>query len=172
MRQVWLFSQTRWVGLFFFFFCFFPHFIVLAFYLRNIWIIIYHPSVALVFIYFQSRYRLFWGESACSVLHFNEDGENWAELCFPSVLGYFCYINSANLFFFLCTNQDFPRCDLLIIMGTSLQVQPFAGLVGRYCTFTTPLVNDTAAVITTASDGYSPTSCLTLKTTLNINDFN
>lgn len=101
MRQVWQFSQTRWVGLFFFFFCFFPHFIVLAFYLRNIWIIIYHPSVALVFIYFQSRYRLFWGESACSVLHFNEDGENWAELCFPSVLGYFCYINSANLFFFM-----------------------------------------------------------------------
>uniref|UniRef100_A0A8C2XDJ9 NAD-dependent protein deacetylase n=1 Tax=Cyclopterus lumpus TaxID=8103 RepID=A0A8C2XDJ9_CYCLU len=27
--------------------------------------------------------------------------------------------------------NDFPRCDLLIIMGTSLQVQPFAGLVGR-----------------------------------------
>uniref|UniRef100_A0A8C7MTZ9 NAD-dependent protein deacetylase n=1 Tax=Oncorhynchus kisutch TaxID=8019 RepID=A0A8C7MTZ9_ONCKI len=27
--------------------------------------------------------------------------------------------------------QDFPRCDLLIIMGTSLQVQPFAALVGR-----------------------------------------
>uniref|UniRef100_A0A8C5AHB2 NAD-dependent protein deacetylase n=1 Tax=Gadus morhua TaxID=8049 RepID=A0A8C5AHB2_GADMO len=26
---------------------------------------------------------------------------------------------------------DFPQCDLLIIMGTSLQVQPFAGLVGR-----------------------------------------
>uniref|UniRef100_A0A8C8BYS6 NAD-dependent protein deacetylase sirtuin-2 n=1 Tax=Oncorhynchus tshawytscha TaxID=74940 RepID=A0A8C8BYS6_ONCTS len=25
--------------------------------------------------------------------------------------------------------QDFPRCDLLIIMGTSLQVQPFAALV-------------------------------------------
>uniref|UniRef100_H2LXA0 NAD-dependent protein deacetylase n=1 Tax=Oryzias latipes TaxID=8090 RepID=H2LXA0_ORYLA len=28
--------------------------------------------------------------------------------------------------------SDFPRCDLLIVMGTSLQVQPFAGLVGRY----------------------------------------
>lgn len=33
----------------------------------------------------------------------------------------------------LSTCQDFPRCDLLIIMGTSLQVQPFAGLVSRYC---------------------------------------
>jgi len=27
--------------------------------------------------------------------------------------------------------EDFPKCDLLIVMGTSLQVQPFAGLIGR-----------------------------------------
>eukprot|EP00808_Paulinella_micropora_P014381 g65123.t1 len=27
--------------------------------------------------------------------------------------------------------EDFPKCDLLIVMGTSLQVQPFAGLVHR-----------------------------------------
>ncbi|XP_056296937.1 NAD-dependent protein deacetylase sirtuin-2 isoform X1 [Pseudoliparis swirei] len=33
--------------------------------------------------------------------------------------------------FFTSMKMDFPRCDLLIIMGTSLQVQPFAGLVGR-----------------------------------------
>jgi NAD-dependent deacetylase sirtuin 2 len=26
---------------------------------------------------------------------------------------------------------DFPKCDLLIVMGTSLQVQPFASLVHR-----------------------------------------
>jgi NAD+-dependent protein deacetylase sirtuin 2 len=26
---------------------------------------------------------------------------------------------------------DFPKCDLLIIMGTSLVVQPFAGLAGK-----------------------------------------
>lgn len=26
--------------------------------------------------------------------------------------------------------QDFPKCDLLIIMGTSLKVYPFAGLIG------------------------------------------
>uniref|UniRef100_A0A8C2G5U9 NAD-dependent protein deacetylase n=1 Tax=Cyprinus carpio TaxID=7962 RepID=A0A8C2G5U9_CYPCA len=32
---------------------------------------------------------------------------------------------------FYCLLQDFPRCDLLIIMGTSLQVQPFASLVSR-----------------------------------------
>uniref|UniRef100_A0A671KL47 NAD-dependent protein deacetylase sirtuin-2 n=1 Tax=Sinocyclocheilus anshuiensis TaxID=1608454 RepID=A0A671KL47_9TELE len=31
--------------------------------------------------------------------------------------------------FFTSMKMDFPRCDLLIIMGTSLQVQPFASLV-------------------------------------------
>ncbi|KAG7277032.1 hypothetical protein CRUP_025442 [Coryphaenoides rupestris] len=33
--------------------------------------------------------------------------------------------------FFTSMKMDFPQCDLLIVMGTSLQVQPFAGLVGR-----------------------------------------
>ncbi|XP_076837196.1 NAD-dependent protein deacetylase sirtuin-2 [Brachyhypopomus gauderio] len=33
--------------------------------------------------------------------------------------------------FFTSMKNDFPSCDLLIIMGTSLQVQPFASLVGR-----------------------------------------
>ncbi|XP_061682810.1 NAD-dependent protein deacetylase sirtuin-2-like isoform X7 [Syngnathoides biaculeatus] len=33
--------------------------------------------------------------------------------------------------FFTSMKMDFPRCDLLIILGTSLQVQPFASLVGR-----------------------------------------
>ena len=27
--------------------------------------------------------------------------------------------------------QDFPQCDLLVVMGTSLQVQPFASLISR-----------------------------------------
>ncbi|CAB3405459.1 unnamed protein product [Caenorhabditis bovis] len=31
--------------------------------------------------------------------------------------------------FFSCSIQDFPNCDLLIIMGTSLVVQPFASLI-------------------------------------------
>ncbi|VDN05432.1 unnamed protein product [Thelazia callipaeda] len=31
--------------------------------------------------------------------------------------------------FFSCSKKDFPKCDLLIIMGTSLVVQPFAGLL-------------------------------------------
>ncbi|KAL3984973.1 NAD-dependent protein deacetylase sirtuin-2 [Acanthocheilonema viteae] len=31
--------------------------------------------------------------------------------------------------FFNCSIKDFPKCDLLIIMGTSLVVHPFAGLV-------------------------------------------
>ncbi|XP_059371172.1 NAD-dependent protein deacetylase sirtuin-2 [Carassius carassius] len=33
--------------------------------------------------------------------------------------------------FFATMKMDFPQCDLLIIMGTSLQVQPFASLVNR-----------------------------------------
>jgi NAD-dependent deacetylase sirtuin 2 len=33
--------------------------------------------------------------------------------------------------FFDCSNKDFPKCDLLIIMGTSLVVQPFASLTDR-----------------------------------------
>ncbi|MCI4390671.1 hypothetical protein PGIGA_G00125320 [Pangasianodon gigas] len=33
--------------------------------------------------------------------------------------------------FFSSMKKDFPQCDLLIIMGTSLQVQPFASLVSR-----------------------------------------
>jgi len=33
--------------------------------------------------------------------------------------------------FFLRMNEDFPKCDLLIVMGTSLKVQPFAGLISQ-----------------------------------------
>lgn len=33
--------------------------------------------------------------------------------------------------FFQLSEEDFARCDLLIIIGTSLQVQPFAGLVDK-----------------------------------------
>ncbi|XP_056612687.1 NAD-dependent protein deacetylase sirtuin-2 [Triplophysa dalaica] len=33
--------------------------------------------------------------------------------------------------FFTSVQADFPHCDLLIIMGTSLQVQPFASLVSK-----------------------------------------
>ena len=32
---------------------------------------------------------------------------------------------------FRLVDEDFPRCDLLIILGTSLVVQPFASLVDR-----------------------------------------
>ena len=31
--------------------------------------------------------------------------------------------------FFECAERDFKKCDLLIIMGTSLAVYPFAGLI-------------------------------------------
>jgi len=33
--------------------------------------------------------------------------------------------------FFQSMNGDFPKCDLLIVMGTSLKVQPFASLVEK-----------------------------------------
>ncbi|XP_059841121.1 NAD-dependent protein deacetylase sirtuin-2 isoform X3 [Hypanus sabinus] len=33
--------------------------------------------------------------------------------------------------FFATMDSDFPKCDLLIILGTSLQVQPFASLINR-----------------------------------------
>lgn len=31
--------------------------------------------------------------------------------------------------FIHCVTRDFPKCDCLIIIGTSLQVQPFASLI-------------------------------------------
>jgi NAD-dependent deacetylase sirtuin 2 len=33
--------------------------------------------------------------------------------------------------FVKCVESDFPKCDLLIVMGTSLSVQPFASLITR-----------------------------------------
>jgi NAD-dependent deacetylase sirtuin 2 len=33
--------------------------------------------------------------------------------------------------FFFCVEEDFPKCDLLIILGSSLVVQPFASLIDR-----------------------------------------
>uniref|UniRef100_A0A3P8PKL6 NAD-dependent protein deacetylase sirtuin-2 n=1 Tax=Astatotilapia calliptera TaxID=8154 RepID=A0A3P8PKL6_ASTCA len=44
--------------------------------------------------------------------------------------------------FFTSMKMDFPRCDLLIVMGTSLQVQPFASLVSRYCSSTFTFLSD------------------------------
>ncbi|XP_046333319.2 NAD-dependent protein deacetylase sirtuin-2-like [Haliotis rufescens] len=38
--------------------------------------------------------------------------------------------------FFSCVKEDFGKCDLLIILGTSLSVQPFASLTGRVPTKT------------------------------------
>jgi len=37
--------------------------------------------------------------------------------------------------FFSCVEKDFPKCDLLIILGSSLAVQPFASLIDRYTFF-------------------------------------
>ncbi len=33
--------------------------------------------------------------------------------------------------FFQKVAEDFPKCDLLLVIGTSLQVQPFASLIGK-----------------------------------------
>ena len=33
--------------------------------------------------------------------------------------------------FFKCVREDFKQCDLLIVLGTSLVVQPFASLIDR-----------------------------------------
>lgn len=86
------------------------------------------------------RYRLLWRESSCPVLHFNENGEHRAAVCTHAVVA--CTHACETVMQHLCRHkllssllhcQDFPRCDLLIVMGTSLQVQPFAGLVSRYC---------------------------------------
>ncbi len=38
------------------------------------------------------------------------------------------------------SSNDFPKCDLLIIMGTSLVVQPFASLAGKPSTSTPRLL--------------------------------
>lgn len=37
--------------------------------------------------------------------------------------------------FFSCVEKDFPKCDMLIILGSSLAVQPFASLIDRYSLF-------------------------------------
>ena len=42
--------------------------------------------------------------------------------------------------FFECAMTDFPKADLLIVMGTSLVVQPFAGLVNNAPPAATPLL--------------------------------
>lgn len=54
--------------------------------------------------------------------------------------------------FFSCIEKDFPKCDLLIILGSSLAVQPFASLIDRYnfCLF--KLHRPGCAIIKTVSN--------------------
>lgn len=40
--------------------------------------------------------------------------------------------------FFSCMQSDFLKVDLLIVMGTSLQVQPFASLISKAPLHPTP----------------------------------
>lgn len=63
-----------------------------------------------------------------------EGGEGWESLAArhgglvkPSIVFFGESLPSR---FFELPGEDFPECDLLIVMGTSLAVQPFASLVG------------------------------------------
>ena len=55
--------------------------------------------------------------------------------------------------FFSCVEKDFRKCDLLIILGSSLTVQPFASLIDRYTFFYLfKLHRPGCAIIKTVSD--------------------
>lgn len=43
--------------------------------------------------------------------------------------------------FFVKFTQDFVDCDLLLVIGTSLQVQPFASLIKRVSQYACAVAN-------------------------------
>ncbi len=145
MWQVQQFSQTRSVDLSYFFILVLSVSNCLFVFFKNVFSVIsdlltYTNSILCISASpacYSLRYCLLWRESACPFLHLNEDGEHmvvvWKHSCMfeDSVIQHFCRNKLFPPSLFIC--QDFPRCDLLIIMGTSLQVQPFASLVSRYC---------------------------------------
>lgn len=61
------------------------------------------------------------GDAACAELNAKHGG-----LVKPDIV--FFGENLPERFFKLAA-EDFPKCDLLLVIGTSLQVQPFAGLI-------------------------------------------
>mmetsp|Transcript_126567 Transcript_126567/g.253038 ORF Transcript_126567/g.253038 Transcript_126567/m.253038 type:complete len:325 (+) Transcript_126567:100-1074(+) len=61
------------------------------------------------------------GDAACTELNAKHGG-----LVKPDIV--FFRENLPEKFFKLAV-EDFPKCDLLLVIGTSLQVQPFAGLI-------------------------------------------
>ncbi|MXQ96145.1 hypothetical protein E5288_WYG020255 [Bos mutus] len=67
--------------------------------------------------------------------------------------------------FFSCMQSDFLKVDLLIIMGTSLQVQPFASLIGK-APLSTPrlLINKEKTGQSFLVIGHHPRQVLVLKT--------
>eukprot|EP00927_Polykrikos_kofoidii_P056188 TRINITY_DN50357_c0_g1_i1.p1 TRINITY_DN50357_c0_g1~~TRINITY_DN50357_c0_g1_i1.p1 ORF type:complete len:331 (+),score=40.66 TRINITY_DN50357_c0_g1_i1:87-995(+) len=69
------------------------------------------------------RQAMFDGVSACKELNAKYGG-----LVKPDIV--FFGENLPKRFFTL-SEEDFPQCDLLIVIGTSLQVHPFASLVGK-----------------------------------------
>ncbi len=77
----------------------------------------------------------------CIDCHKEQDAELMKAACLSSTVMY-CgscrglvkpdivfFGESLSMDFFYCVQKDFPRCDLLIVLGTSLSVQPFASLI-------------------------------------------
>lgn len=70
--------------------------------------------------------------------------------------------------FFHHTEEDFPQCDLLIVMGTSLQVEPFASLVdtvsrGALQLYTTLQVITNQLEVLTEKEGHVANKILEIK---------
>jgi len=72
-----------------------------------------------------------------AVIHGKDGEQGWGEeglmkkyggLCKPDIV---FFGEGLPARFFKLMQQDFPQCDLLIVMGTSLAVQPFAGLMHK-----------------------------------------
>jgi NAD-dependent deacetylase sirtuin 2 len=57
--------------------------------------------------------------------------------------------------FYECAEEDFRVCDLLIVIGTSLVVHPFAGLIER------PMENVPRLLINLERAGEAPNSAIT-----------
>ena len=63
--------------------------------------------------------------------------------------------------FFKCVREDFKQCDLLIVLGTSLVVQPFASLIDRVGPHCPRLlinmeVNQSTLNVITAAKAFTP----------------
>eukprot|EP01119_Soliformovum_irregulare_P018061 TRINITY_DN5473_c0_g1_i3.p1 TRINITY_DN5473_c0_g1~~TRINITY_DN5473_c0_g1_i3.p1 ORF type:complete len:433 (+),score=93.38 TRINITY_DN5473_c0_g1_i3:116-1414(+) len=73
--------------------------------------------------------------------------------------------------FFEKSVVDFPKCDLLIIIGTSLQVQPFAGLISKVPPTTPRLfINNEKVSMYSPLDFFGPSGGFRFETPFNYRD--